>query len=235
MKHHPSRRKQQPDAHKGARPGAAVFWAATSTFVLMVVTTWMWVVTGGSTQPKPTVHGPAHNPLSSPVAVSAEPFTATLASTTNRSLPADSIHRQNDQHDQAAEDEHTRNARRQELQYLQEVMPYSLMIPNEKSELEAERMLGEMELHRDLKQRIDDRSATPEERQQYVDLHKLKLEEELALIQLCQDVSTNSLDSDSTQSALLCTHIAHSAEQRLQVIEETMMELDDLLASDQYE
>lgn len=235
MKHHPSRRKQQPGVHAGAHPGSATFWVATSAVVLMLSATWMWVATSGSTQPEPAVIEPAHNTLSSTVEDTTEPFSATVTTMTNRSLPADSIQSQNDQHDQAAEDEYRRNARHQELQYLQEVMPYSLMIPNEKTELEAERMLGEMELHRDLKQRIDDHSATPEERQQYVDLHREKLEEELVLIQLCQDVSTNSLDSDSTQSALLCTHIAHSAEQRLQVIEETMMELDNLLASDHYE
>lgn len=235
MKHHSSRRKQQPGVRTGVRPGSAVFWAATSMVVLLLSATWMWVATTGSTQPEPAVIEPVHNTLSSSVEDTAEPFTATVALTTNRSLSMVSLQSQSYQDDQAAEDEYSRNARHQELQYLQEVMPNSLMIPNEKTELEAERMLGEMELHRDLQQRIDDHSATPEERQQYVDLHKEKLEEELALIQLCQDVSTNSLDSDSTQSALLCTHIAQSAEQRLQVIEETMIELDNLLASDHYE
>lgn len=132
---------------------------------------------------------------------------------------------------QQPDSETLRTARQQQLQYLKEVHPDNLMIPTEKSEQEVEQMLADMELHRSLQQHIDDNTATAEERQAYVALHRQKLEEERELIYLCEDVATNSLESEAIQQAQLCTHVAVAKEQRLQIIEATLLELEALLTA----
>lgn len=124
-----------------------------------------------------------------------------------------------------------RAVQRQQLQYLKEINPDNLMIPTEKTDQEVEQMLAEMELHRALQQRIDDNSATDEERQQYVALHRQKLQDELELIRLCEDVAANSLEAEEIQQAQLCTRIMEARDQRLQVIEASLLELDELLTA----
>lgn len=132
-----------------------------------------------------------------------------------------------EQEDTASEEqEFIRQAQRQQVQYLQEVLPDSLMIPTEKTDQEVEQMMAEMELHRSLQQKLQDDTATQEERNQYAALHRQKLEEEKALIHLCEDVSANSLEEDSVKRTQLCTHMAESAPERLQVIEEILQQLD---------
>jgi len=129
--------------------------------------------------------------------------------------------------DQSHESEN--EARRQQLQYLQEVLPHTLMIPTEKTEAEIDQMMAELEQHRTLQQRIDENSATLDERFEYVELHRRKLEEEKELIQLCENEAANSLASAAEQNAQLCTHMAESATERLRIIEELLLELDDIL------
>ncbi|AUM12174.1 hypothetical protein Kalk_07015 [Ketobacter alkanivorans] len=129
--------------------------------------------------------------------------------------------------DQSHESEN--EARRQQLQYLQEVLPHTLMIPTEKTEAEIDQMMAELEQHRTLQQRIDDNSATLDERFEYVELHRRKLEEEKELIQLCENEAANSLASAAEQNAQLCTHMAESATERLRIIEDLLLELDDIL------
>lgn len=124
-----------------------------------------------------------------------------------------------------------RAVQQQQLQYLKEINPDNLMIPTEKTDQEVEQMLAEMELHRTLQQRIDDNSATDEERQQYVALHRQKLQDELELIRLCEDVAANSLEAEEIQQAQLCTRIMEARDQRLQVIEASLLELDELLTA----
>ena len=124
-----------------------------------------------------------------------------------------------------------RAVQRQQLQYLKEINPDNLMIPTEKTDQEVEQMLAEMELHRTLQQRIDNNSATDEERQQYVALHRQKLQDELELIRLCEDVAANSLEAEEIQQAQLCTRIMEARDQRLQVIEASLLELDELLTA----
>lgn len=124
-----------------------------------------------------------------------------------------------------------RAAQHQQVQYLKEINPDNLMIPTEKTELEVEQMLAEMERHRELQQRIDENTASDEERQQYVALHRQKLQQELELIQLCEDVVANSLETEEIHQAQLCTRIVEAREQRLQVIEASLLALDELLTT----
>ncbi|MCK5792237.1 MAG: hypothetical protein KAH34_15410 [Ketobacter sp.] len=119
-----------------------------------------------------------------------------------------------------------RQAQQMQVQYLQEVYPHTLMIPTEKTPTQVEQMLAEMELHRALKQRIDSGDASAEERSRYVELHRRKLEEEQDLITLCRDVAANSMAEESVHNALLCTHVAAAADQRLAVIAHRLAELD---------
>lgn len=127
--------------------------------------------------------------------------------------------------------DNVRAIQRQQLQYLKEINPHNLMVPTEKTDQEVEQMLAEMELHRTLQQRIDDNTASDEERQQYVALHRQKLQEELELIRLCEDVAANSLEAEEVHQAQLCTRIVAAREQRLQAIEESLLALDELLTA----
>lgn len=116
-------------------------------------------------------------------------------------------------------------ARREELQYLKEVLPDNLMIPTEKTAAEVDALFAEFEENRQLQERIEKGEATPEEKERYYDLRMKKYDEEIALINLCQDVAANSLASSDERQAQLCSHMAESSAERLQVINESIEEL----------
>ena len=124
-------------------------------------------------------------------------------------------------------------ARREELQYLQEVLPDNLMIPTEKSAQQVEQLLAEFEEHRQLQQRITSGEADAAERERYYQLRMQEYDEEIALIDQCKDVAANSLSSEEERNAQLCTYVAASSEERLQVIHESIVELEQqILFSD---
>lgn len=120
-----------------------------------------------------------------------------------------------------------RQAQHQQIQYLQEIFPDTRMIPTEKTQAQVEVMLEEMALHRELQQRIANDTATAEDREHYVRLHRQKLEQEQDLIAQCQDVAANSLESAAVHESQLCTHMSAQADQRLTVITEQLAELDN--------
>jgi len=117
-------------------------------------------------------------------------------------------------------------ARREELQYLQEVLPDNLMIPAEKTPEQVDALFAEFEQHRQLQELINSGKATQEDRERYYELRMKKYDEEIALINLCNDVASNSMASADERQAQLCSHIADSSEQRLQVINESIEALE---------
>ena len=130
---------------------------------------------------------------------------------------------------EAASDADQRALAHQQLDYLQQMVPDTLMLPRDKTDPELEQMLAELELHRELQQRIDDKTATDEDRLQYYELHRQKLEQEKALLDICEELAATSLDDEDVQQAQLCTHMAQSAPQRREAIEQSLLELEDLL------
>ncbi|RLT92981.1 hypothetical protein [Ketobacter sp.] len=161
---------------------------------------------------------------------SALPPTFTIAAPRGDDLTDDNTTADDIAHDNPPDLQTIHAAYRQQLQYLREITPDNRLIPAEKTDWEVEQMLAEMERHRTLQQRMDDHTATPEERQEYVALHRYTLEDELELLRLCEDVAANSLEPEAIQQAQLCRHVLAAAPQRLPVIEARLMELDALLA-----
>lgn len=118
---------------------------------------------------------------------------------------------------------------RQELQYLQEVQPDSLMIPQDKSPQQLDALWSEFQHYHALQQRIDAGSATDADREQYYAIRMAKYEEEKALIELCNDVAANAPADPDSEQATLCTHMAAASAERLQVIEDSIAELEQQL------
>lgn len=120
-------------------------------------------------------------------------------------------------------------ARRQELQYLQEVLPDNQMIPHDKTPQQLDAMWDEFQRYHALQQRIEAGDATTAEKEQYYAIRLEKYEEEKALIALCHDVAANSLASADERHALMCNHMAEHSEERLQVIEDSITTLEQEL------
>lgn len=116
--------------------------------------------------------------------------------------------------------------RRQELQYLQEVQPDNLMIPQDKSPQQLDALWHEFQHYHALQRRIDTGSASEEDREQYYTIRLAKYEEEKALIELCNDVAANMPADPDSEQATLCTHMAATSAERLQVIEASIEELE---------
>lgn len=120
-------------------------------------------------------------------------------------------------------------ARREELQYLQEVLPDNQMIPHDKTPQQLDAMWDEFQHYHALGQRIEAGNATDAEREQFYAIRREKFEEEKALITLCRDVAANSLASADEQQVLMCQHMAEHSDERLQVIEESIVALEQEL------
>lgn len=150
----------------------------------------------------------------------------------NDDLPADEAPvttADSDAQTETASDADQRAMAQQQLDYLQQMVPETLMLPRDKTDPELEQMLAELELHRELQQRIDDNTASDEDRLQYYQLHRQKLEEEKALLDICEELDATSLEEEIVRQAQLCTHMAQSAPQRREAIEQSLLELEDLL------
>lgn len=132
---------------------------------------------------------------------------------------------------ETASDADQRALAHQQLDYLQQMVPDTLMLPRDKTDPELEQMLAELELHRELQQRIDDNTATDDDRLQYYELHRQKLEQEKALLDICEELAATSLDDEDVHQAQLCTHMARSAPQRREAIEQSLLELEQLLSA----
>lgn len=116
--------------------------------------------------------------------------------------------------------------RRQELQYLQEVQPDNLMIPQDKSPQQLDALWSEFQHYHELQQRIDAGIASEADREQYYAIRMAKYAEEKALIELCNDVAANAPADPDSEQATLCTHMAAASTERLQVIEASIAELE---------
>jgi len=172
----------------------------------------------------------ADTPVAESSILQAEPAIGTVASPAAPVTMTDvTIEVEVESYEEAWVADSENEARRQQLQYLQEVLPHTLMIPTEKTEADIDQMMAELEQHRTLQKKIDGNSATLDERMEYVELHRQKLEEEKELIQLCENEAANSLASAAEQNAQLCTHMAELAAERLRIIEDSLLELDDVL------
>lgn len=123
-------------------------------------------------------------------------------------------------------------ARRQEMQYLQEVLPDNSMIPHDKSPQQQDALWDEFTRYRALQQHIDAGDATDAEKEEYFGIRMAKYEEEKSLIELCRNVAANTLANADAKQALLCQHMTESSAERLQVIEDSIAKLEqDLWAT----
>lgn len=168
----------------------------------------------------PTAPDPSDFPTTAPLATRLDDMTHDVARITTTRSDA--------QMDETS-DADQRALALQQLDYLQQMVPSTLMLPRNKTEPELEQMLAELELHRELQQRIDDNTASDEDRLQYYQLHRQKLEEEKALLDICEELAANSLEEENVRQAQLCTQMARSAPQRREAIEQSLLELEDLL------
>lgn len=105
-------------------------------------------------------------------------------------------------------------ARRNELEYLRPVQPDNLTIPVDKTNAQVALMEAQIQDHNWLQLRIDNNEATPVERERYYGQVKDAYQQELVLLDLCQDVAANSLDTSVQARAKLCTDMVNTAQQR---------------------
>lgn len=113
-----------------------------------------------------------------------------------------------------------------QTQYLHEALPDNDMIPFERTQQEAEAMIAQLREHSELTQKIEAGEATAEDQMRLYELRASKLEDEIELIRLCQDVQANSLDLGEQTAPTLCANATANSEQRLQELEEMLAELE---------
>lgn len=109
---------------------------------------------------------------------------------------------------------------KRELEYLKEALPGNLVVPAEKTPAEVEALFAEFDEYQALARRMEEGTASAEERSRYYDIRMAKFQEEIALINLCNDVLVNQT------STPLCANIAATSAERLADIEKSMQALE---------
>ncbi|MEZ5506324.1 MAG: hypothetical protein R3F38_10240 [Gammaproteobacteria bacterium] len=115
----------------------------------------------------------------------------------------------------------------QQLDYLQQMVPETLMLPRDKTDPELEQMLAELELHRELQQRIDDNTASDEDRLRHYQLRNRGTRKSAA--GHLRRAGRYLTGGGNRASRLADAHMAQSAPQRREAIEQSLLELEDLL------
>ncbi|MGB3622455.1 hypothetical protein FT643_05460 [Ketobacter sp. MCCC 1A13808] len=113
-----------------------------------------------------------------------------------------------------------------QTQYLREVLPDNDLIPFERTPQEVETMMAEFQEHSALQKKIEAGEATETDQLRFYELRASKLEDEIELIKLCQDVQANTLDADEETAPTLCANATAKGSQRLQQLEEMLAELE---------
>ncbi len=113
-----------------------------------------------------------------------------------------------------------------QTQYLREALPGNEMVPFERTPEEAEALMAEFQEHNELRQKIESGEATEEDQLRFYELRASKLEDEIELIKLCQDVQANALDAGEETAPTLCQNASANGEQRLQELQEMLAELE---------
>ena len=109
---------------------------------------------------------------------------------------------------------------RQEREYLKEALPGNLVVPAEKTAAEVDALFAEFEEYQALAARMEDGTAAAEERSRYYEIRMTKFQEEIALINMCNDVAASQF------SAPLCANVAANSAERLAEIEKSMQALE---------
>lgn len=112
------------------------------------------------------------------------------------------------------------NPAKRELEYLKEALPGNLVVPAEKTASEVETLFAEFDEYQALATRMDEGTASEEERSRYYDIRMTKFQEEIALINMCTDLAA------SQESAPLCANMAANSAERLADIEKSMQTLE---------
>lgn len=112
------------------------------------------------------------------------------------------------------------NPARRELEYLKEALPGNLVVPAEKTAAEVDDLFAEFDEYQALVTRMEEGSASAEDRSRYYEIRMTKFQEEIALINMCNDLAANQ------ESAPLCANMAASSAERLADIEKSMQALE---------
>lgn len=110
--------------------------------------------------------------------------------------------------------------RAKEIQHLKEALPNNFLIPYDRTPEEAEELMAyAQEVSQELntiRESIDNNTATSEERQRYFDLVSKQYDDEIELINYCNDMVA---DPNGDNPVNLCGQILESADQQLQAAE----------------
>ncbi len=116
----------------------------------------------------------------------------------------------------------------QEIFDLKQAMPDNRLIPVERTEAEAQELLQEMEEMQSIKELIDQDAATYSDRERYYDIQAKNFEDEIELINFCNDRVGSSMGSADNPNGI-CSNISKDSERRLQEIQKTMEQLQQEL------
>jgi hypothetical protein len=116
---------------------------------------------------------------------------------------------------------------RREIQEIRESLPGNMMVPGNKPEAERNAIYADIEEQRQLQDLIQKNLATSYEKQRYYKLQAKRFEDEIELIQYCQEKLSNISDSEYIFHDL-CSEITEHGEQ---IVEANQRSLENLHAA----
>lgn len=138
----------------------------------------------------------------------------------NETDPEETWQETDESYAEAAYESEQFEMRAKEIQHLKEALPNNFLIPYDRTPEEAEELLAyAQEVSQELntiKESIDNNTATSEERQRYFDIISKQFDDEIELINYCNDMVA---DPNGDNPVNLCGQILESADQQIQAAE----------------
>lgn len=124
--------------------------------------------------------------------------------------------------DYAEEDVSEEEVRRNEIKSLREALPNNILIPFERTPEEVEALMADAQEVGAITQAIEENTATLEERQRYMDIVSKQFDDEIELINYCNDMSG---DPSYDIPEGICKQVVMQSDERLEEIEKIREEL----------
>lgn len=112
--------------------------------------------------------------------------------------------------------------RKEEIDGLKEALPGNQLIPFERTQEEVEALFAVAQELGTIRESIGNNTATPEDRQRYLDFVGQQFDDEIELIDFCNEIMA---DPNNATSRELCGQLSEMGEQRIQEIEGEREEL----------
>lgn len=112
--------------------------------------------------------------------------------------------------------------RTEEIEGLKEALPGNQLIPFERTQEEVEALFAVAQELGAISESIENNTATPEDRQRYLDIVAQQFDDEIELIDYCNEMMT---DPNNAISLELCGQLSKMGEERIQEIEGAREEL----------